>query len=97
MDEREVEMQVMSNGRVRRSEAEWREIVSRWRKSGQKPASYCRREQLQLASFLRWQRKLNGPCETDGFVPVTTSSEPVATAWRLEITLPNGCELRFEG
>ena len=90
-------MQVMSNGRVRRSESEWKEIVSRWKKSGQKPASFCRREQLQLSSFLRWQRKLNGSSEAEGFVPVTRSPEPVVSAWTLTITLPNGCELRLEG
>ena len=91
-------MQVMSNGRVRRSEGEWKEIVTRWKKSGQKPSSFCRRERLQLSSFLRWQRKLNGSGETDGFVAVTTrASEPASPAWRLEITLPNGCELRFQG
>jgi hypothetical protein len=90
-------MQVMSNGRVRRSESEWKEIVSRWKKSGQKPASFCRREELQLSSFLRWQRKLNGSGEAEGFVSVTTSPEAVASSWTLTITLPNGGELRFEG
>jgi hypothetical protein len=87
----------MSNGRVRRSESEWEEIVSRWKKSGQKPASFCRREQLQLSSFLRWQRKLNGSGEAEGFVPVMPSPEPVMSTWTLTITLPNGCELRFQG
>jgi hypothetical protein len=90
-------MQVMSNGRVRRSEAEWQEIVSRWKKSGQKPASFCRREQLQLSSFLRWQRKLDGSDGSHGFVPVATTTEAVTSAWTLTISLPNGCELRFRG
>lgn len=90
-------MQVMSNGRVRRNEGEWREIVARWKKSGQKPAAFCRREQLRLSSFLRWQRKLDSAGDVDGFVPVTTKAAPATSAWTLEIVLPNGCELRFEG
>lgn len=90
-------MQVMSNGRVRRSEAEWQAIVARWKKSGQKPAAFCRREQIELASFLRWQRKLDGSGDESSFVPVTKSASPPPSTWSLTISLPNGCELRFQG
>lgn len=38
-------MQVISNGPVRRGEAEWQEILARWEKSGQKPAPFYRREE----------------------------------------------------
>ena len=91
-------MQVMSNGRVRRSEGEWKEIVSGWRKSGLKARPFCRREQIELSSFLRWQRKLDASRDGNSFVPVTTtSSSSPSSPWTLEITLPNGCELRFQG
>ena len=90
-------MQVMSNGRVRRSEAEWQEIVSRWKKSGLKARPFCRREQIELSSFLRWQRKLDASSDGNSFVPVTTSSSSPSSAWTLEISLPNGCQLRFQG
>jgi len=87
-------MQVTSNGRVRCSEAEWREIITRYEASGLGTREFCRREPLHLTSFLRWQRKL----ATGGgdFIPVTSASA-APTAWRLEITLPNGCQLRFLG
>lgn len=90
-------MQVTSNGRVRRSEAEWQEIVARWKKSGQKPTAFCRREEIQLASFLRWQRKLDGSEDERDFVPVMPSAAPASSTWSLTISLPNGCELRFQG
>lgn len=90
-------MQVMSNGRVRRSESEWKEIISKWEQSGLKARPFCRREQIELSSFLRWQRKLNGSGEKAGFVAVTADFEQVRSAWTLQITLPNGCELRFQG
>ena len=90
-------MQVMSNGRVRRSEAEWQEIVSRWRKSGLKARPFCRREQIELSSFLRWQRKLDASSDGSSFVPVTTNSSSPSPARALEISLPNGCQLRFQG
>ncbi len=90
-------MQVTSNGRVRRSESEWKEIISKWEQSGLKARPFCRREQIELSSFLRWQRKLDGSGDENGFVAVTTSSPPATLTWTLTISLPNGCELRFQG
>ena len=89
-------MQVMSNGRVRRSETEQRQVVSRWEKSGLTPAQFCRREQIRLSSFLRWRQKERPAAGASEFVAVTPP--PTASpSWALEITLPNGCHLRFQG
>jgi hypothetical protein len=89
-------MQVMSNGRVRRSDAEWRELISRWQVSGLKPAQFCRRERIQLSSFLRWRRKRLPSSAASEFVAVTPPA-PASSSWALEISLPNGCQLRFQG
>lgn len=89
-------MQVMSNGRVRRSEAEWREVISRWQMSGLKPAQFCRRERIQLASFLRWRRRGLPTSTAREFVAVTAPAS-ASSSWTLEISLPNGCQLRFQG
>jgi hypothetical protein len=89
-------MQVMSNGRVRRSDAEWQGIISRWEKSGLKPSQFCRREQIQLSSFLRWRRVGRPASAVSEFVAVTTPP-PASSSWALEISLPNGCQLRFQG
>ena len=89
-------MQVMSNGRVRRTEAEWCEVIARGEESGLGPREFCQREQIQVPSYLRWQRKLAGSRPTGRFVPVT-SAPPRSMAWTLLITLPNGCELRLQG
>ena len=93
-------MQVMSNGRVKRSEAEWKGIIARWQKSGLKPRGFCRREQIQFSSFLRWQRRLGGPESTTSasqFVEVTRPFSSSERSWVVEITLPNGCAVRFQG
>jgi hypothetical protein len=89
-------MQVMSNGKVRRTEAEWREILARGEQSGHAPREFCRSEGIQVPSYLRWQRKLAGSKPTGHFVPVT-STPSRSTPWTLLITLPNGCELRLQG
>lgn len=90
-------MQVMSNGKVRRSAAEWRELLARWKKSGLSPRGFCRQEQIHLVSFQRWQQKLGAMPEAESFVPVTTSEPEATGSWSLVITLPNGCRLRFQG
>ena len=53
-------MQVMSNGRVRRTREEWHEIVSRREKSGLSPRPFCRKREPQLPSFYRWQQEVSG-------------------------------------
>ncbi|RKY23130.1 MAG: hypothetical protein DRP83_09725 [Planctomycetota bacterium] len=89
-------MQITSNGRVRRSEAEWREILLRHEKSGLNPAEFCRKEKIRLTSFQRWQAKLSLSGSSGGFVEVTPESAS-PTSWTLEISLPGGCRLRFRG
>lgn len=89
-------MKHMLNGRVRRSAEEWREIFSRWERSGLRPKEFCRKQELQLSSFQRWHLKLNGSSGQHDFVAVT-AAPPSASSWALEVTLPNGSKLRFQG
>ena len=92
-------MQLMSNGKVRRTDSEWREILSRWKKSGLEPEEFCRKQDLRISSFRRWQERLGGDSGQTPFVPVRVESpSPTPTpAWTLEVALPNGVHLRFQG
>ena len=92
-------MQVMSNGKIRRTEVEWRQILSRWKKGGLDPEEFCRREDLRLSSFKRWQERLGDLSPQTPFVSVTPQppSENTTDRWTLELTLPNGVHLRFQG
>jgi hypothetical protein len=94
-------MQLMSNGRVRRTEIEWREILTRWKKSGLSPVEFCKKEALRLTSFHRWQERLGVELAPVQFVPVTPRAEAPAVrtagSWTLEVSLPNGVQLRFQG
>jgi putative transposase len=97
-------MQVMSNGRVRRSESEWRELIARWGKSGVSAREFCQKQDVQVSSFHRWQQRLretkrNDPATTPDFIPVTGGSLSItaASSWSLEIALPNGATVRFQG
>jgi hypothetical protein len=89
-------MQVMANGRCRRTESEWRQILARWGRSGQTGRDFCRSEGIRLSSFQRWHHRLVAtPSESD-FVTVT-AARPSSPAWIVEVTLPNGVNLRFQG
>ena len=43
---------------VRRSEREWRAIVSRFERSGLEVEAFCQREGVSAASIYRWRRML---------------------------------------
>ena len=89
-------MQVTPNGRARRAEGEWRQIVSRWERSGQSGRDFCRKEGIQLSSFHRWRRRLLRASVESDFVTVTPVP-PATPTWTLEVTLPSGGTLRFRG
>lgn len=85
-----------SRQHVRRSEQEWREIVQRFEASGQSQRQFCKSEDITLASFARWRRRLQAtgtPAAIDsGFVELATPS--VAPSWSIELELPGGSILR---
>jgi len=89
-------MKVLSNGKVRRSEEEWREVFARHTESGLGAREFCRKEGISLESFRRWREKLGATAGESAFIRVSaeSSSRP---AWMLEITFPGGGHLRLQG
>ncbi len=105
-------MRVLSDGRIRRSAAEWRTVLARFQASGQDHVKFCRSEKITLSTFRHWQSRLRGRVEASDFVPVIkavarTEPDPGVTppdqppsgtaAWSLEVRLPNGVQLQFRG
>lgn len=90
-------MRVMSNGRVRRTEAEWRALITKQERSGLSAAAFCREERLHSSNFLKWQRRLSpSPSQADFVTLVAPSSRSdTAAGWSVEVTLPNGATLRL--
>jgi len=85
-------MQVMSHGRVRRSQAEWAQTLRSCQASGLDEEEIYRREEIRLGGFRRSERRLQVTGTLADFVSMVPAA-PTRTSWRLEITLPNGCEL----
>ncbi len=86
------------NKRPRQTKAQWTEILRRFESSGQDSREFCRREGLALSSFQRWHRRLGSVAVTD-FVELVPTSNPITSSstWSLDVSLPNGVSLRFQG
>jgi hypothetical protein len=85
-------MQVSSNGKVRRSESEWREIVARCARSGFSARQFCRQEKVNFNSFQRWSKRLAGSREGE-FIDVTPDRES-RCSWAVEVELADGTIVR---
>jgi hypothetical protein len=101
-------MRVLSDGRVRRTEAEWRGLLERFEKSGRSMTAFCARAKLARSSFVKWKRRLAGrpagerppqrsPAFVEWLAPSVAQGEaaPERGAGELELSLPGGVVLRW--
>lgn len=103
-------MRVLADGRVRRTEAEWRGLVERFEKSGLSMTAFCRRAKLPRGSFVKWRRRLGEGSRVErqvrpapAFVEWIASSSVPAEAVKgggdagtFELSLPGGVVLRWK-
>lgn len=90
-------MRVTSNGKVHRSEAEWRTICERFLKNGLSPKEFCHREALAVGSFRKWhQRCTQKGAVSEAFVELVAPPVP-REPWAVEVELPSGVRLRLRG
>ena len=84
--------------RTRRTKAQWTEILREFESSGVDSRGFCRREGLALSSFQRWRRRL-GSVAASEFVELVPAPSPSIrpSSWSLDVALPNGVNLRFQG
>ena len=84
--------------RRRRTKAQWTEILGRFTSSRLDPREFCRHEGLALSSFQRWHRRLGSVAAAE-FVELVPAASPstASSRWSLDVSLPNGMCLRFEG
>jgi len=97
-------MRVLADGRVRRTEAEWRTLLERFEKSGLSMSAFCRRAKLPRGSFVKWRGRLAGrPSPSPAFVEWVAPSPAVVEAEgsagssaEFELALPGGVVLRWK-
>jgi hypothetical protein len=89
-----------SNGPVRRTAGQWRQILTRFERSGLSVQAFCDREGLSASSFQRWRAKL--AAGRDSFVQLALptpaeprASDPESIPWNIELELPGDVILRI--
>ena len=87
--------------RVRRTEAQWRELVARFEASGQSRAAFCAEQGVVASSFARWcQRLRRAACQHSAvvadsvFVELAAGRDGIAH-WDVELELGAGMVLRL--
>ena len=90
-------MRVTANGHMRRSAAEWRGIIERYRQSGMGINEFCAQEGIRVGTFELWYRRTRSAEHRKGqFVEVKPLSALVGS-WAVEVELPSGVRLRLRG
>ncbi len=84
--------------RTRRTRAQWTEVLREFESSGVGSREFCRREGLPPSSFQRWRSRLGSVAAAEfvELVPTPSPSAPLSS-WSLDVSLPNGVGLRFQG
>jgi hypothetical protein len=100
-------MRVLADGRVQRTEAEWRGLVDRFEKSGLSTTAFCARAKLPRSSFVKWRGILGqspaverssrrSPAFVEWVAPASAQAESAKERGELELTLPGGVVVRWK-
>ena len=104
-------MQVLSDGRIRRTAPEWKEIIERFGKSDLPIAAFCEKEGISRSAFASWKKKLGtvrGAVrkKTPSFVEITSAAKRKSSAPTMaslassetcfELVLTGGVTLRWK-
>lgn len=90
--------------RIRRSAAQWREILQRFSESGLPATAFCERNKIAYGTFVRWRHTLSRPeaapaadmPSTDWLpIHVTDSIDAPERTWEIDLKLPGGVQLRM--
>ena len=100
-----------SRRNIRRSAANWQQLVDQQKGSGLSATAFCKQNDLPYASFIQWRRRLRHsepscasmPRSEIGFIELTSplgQSEPIDRSesperWLIELDLGAGVQLRI--
>jgi len=87
-------MRKTSDGKVRRTRAEWAAIIAHLRESNLSVRDFAKREKLSVASLQRWSRHFSA--DQGEFIEMTPAPTR-APVWQAEVVLPGGVTLRLHG
>ncbi|OAI52715.1 hypothetical protein AYO44_16490 [Planctomycetaceae bacterium SCGC AG-212-F19] len=73
--------------------ADWRELIERWKASGQSVAAFCAARRVSQATFYSWRKRL-GDRRTTAKPPPTFAAVQVVLDPTADIVLPGGLMVR---
>ena len=92
--------------RKRRSEEQWREIVARWRASGESAREFAAREGVVAGTLSWWGNRLKtdaphrareAKAVAQAFAPLRVTSSSSSGGGRVEVVTPSGLVVRVTG
>lgn len=90
-------MRGTANGHRRRSAAEWRGIIERYRQSGLGIKEFCAQEGLTVGTFELWYRRHRRAEHRAGQFVEVKPLGAAAGLWAVEVEWPSGVRLRLRG
>ncbi len=102
-------MEVLADGRIRRTRTEWVGIIERFDSTSLRTTEFCKKEKISRSSLATWRRKLKGKSRrrtmSKGHPPFIELSpapvEPVHSSVNsdstFELIFPGGVTLRWKG
>ena len=90
-------MRGIANGHRRRSAAEWRGIIERYRQSGLGINEFCAQEGVTVGTFELWYRRHRRTEHRSGQLVEVKPPGVAAGLWAVEVELPGGVRLRLRG
>ena len=102
-------MEILADGRTRRTRTEWVKIMERFNSSRLSTIEFCEREKISRSSLATWRRKLKGKRKhrakskkRPAFIeltpaPIESSHSLMSSESEFELTFPGGVTLRWKG
>ena len=81
--------------RIRRSEAEWQQLIDDQAGSGQTQAAFCAANGISVASFQNWKRRLAAEVSPEPWLELGSLAQQSTSAWDIELQLGDGICLRL--
>ena len=85
-------MRVLSDGRIRRTESEWRALVKKFEASDRSEASFCRSRKLSRRRFREWRARFAEDDAAARRVRATRKPKPPAAGFVELVTPPAGAK-----
>ena len=85
--------------KIRRSQAQWQELIDRQPGSGLTIADYCTEHKITVSGFYQWRKKLSGKPEVQStssdWLSVSAPISSMEEKWQVDLALHGGSILRM--